>query len=623
MALSRVDYNNPDQYRPVEVGGTEVEVSRLDNGGWEIHSAEALQPYPDKLTERLVSGAEHYPDRTLTAKRDADGEWVRISYADMLNRVRAIAQNLHQRNLSAERPIMILSGNDLEHLQLSLAAMYAGVPYCAVSPASALLSKDYAKLRHMAELLTPGLVFADDGSAYAAAIDSCFAADTDVVVVKGEVTNREVTLFSEMLATEPADIDEVHAAVGPDTIAKFVFTSGSTKLPKAVTTTQRMLCSNQQMLQQIFRNFAETPPVILDWLPWNHTFGGSHNVGLVLYNGGTLYINDGKPTDSGFAETLTNLKEISPTLHLDVPKSWEMLADALEHDAELRESFYANMQVFFFAGAGLSQAAWDKLDHISEEHCGCRIRVMTGLGMTETSPSSLFSTGPLVGSGYLGLPSPGCEARLVPVDGKLEARFRGPHVMPGYWRDAVQTAEVFDEDNFYCTGDAINFANPDQPELGCVFDGRIAEDFKLNSGTFVSVGPLRAKLIAAGAPYIQDAVITGINRDSIGALLIPRMEHIQKLAGASADTPADAMLYKPEVMDFFRKVLAEVNSQATGSASRIARLMVLAEPPSVELHELTDKGSINQRAVLKNRAGLIEAFYNDQPADRIIKHTRS
>ncbi len=617
MALTRVDYHS-SLYRPTSIGGTEAKVTPLDNGGWALHPKTTLQAYPDKITERLISGARDYPQRSLAAKRDTSGAWQHINYAEMLSRVRAIAQGLSQLDLSPDRPIMILSGNDLEHLQMALAALYAGVPYCAVSPMASLMSSDYAKLRHMADLLTPGLVYASDGALYDKAINAVFADDVQIVLGNGQVAGRSSIAFNELAATTPTDIDSIHDAIGPDTIAKFVFTSGSTKMPKAVTTTQRMLCSNQQMLLQTLAGLGEQPPVIIDWLPWNHTFGGSHNIGLVLYNGGTLYISDGKPTEAGFAETLRNLKEISPTIHFDVPKCWEMLADALAQDAELRECFYRRIETFFFAGAGLAQASWDKLDRVSEAHCGQRIRVVTGLGMTETAPSAMFTGGPLVGSGYIGIPNPGCEARLVPVDDKLEARFRGPHVMPGYWRDPVQTAEVFDEDGFYRTGDAVAFADPDAPELGCVFDGRIAEDFKLSSGTFVSVGPLRAQLIAAGAPYVQDAVITGINRDRVGALLFPRMEHITQLAGVAESTAPAEVLYQPTVMDFFTGVLEQVNQQATGSASRVVGLMLLDTPPSGDRNEVTDKGSINQRAVLQQRAELIENFYKGQPANRII-----
>lgn len=607
MRFSRIDQPGV-HYRAVSVGDPGVEIARRD-GAWYLNPRETLQEYPQRITDCLVDGAQRHPDRTLVAKRGSDGEWIHISYAQMLQRARAIGQALLQRGLNEQRPVMILSGNDLEHLQLALGALYAGIPHCSVSPGSSLMSKDFNKLRHMIGLLTPGLVYAADGEAYGPAVVATVQDEIEVVTLNGRLEERKVTAFHELTDTNPSDVDAVHAQINPDNIAKFLFTSGSTKLPKAVTTTERMLCANQQMLLQTFPCFGEEPPVLLDWLPWNHTFGGSHNVGIVLYNGGTLYINDGKPTAGGFVETLRNLREIAPTVYFDVPKGWEMLGDALEEDAALRDVFYSRMQLFFFAGAGLSQAAWDKLDRVSEAHCGERIRVMTGLGMTETSPSSMFSTGPLVGAGYVGLPAPGCELKLTQIEGKWEARFRGSHVMPGYWRGPEQTAEAFDEEGFYRTGDALIFADPDQPELGLVFDGRTAEDFKLDTGTFVSVGPLRARIIAEGAPYVQDAVITGINRDSIGALIFPRLEHCAELAGVSADAAPQEIVSSQAVQGYFRTLLERINQTATGSASRLAHLLVLDVPPSVDKHEITDKGTINQRAVLANRSQLIEDLY--------------
>jgi feruloyl-CoA synthase len=605
-------------YRPVSIGAAPVDISCDADGVWRLRSSEPLGAYPARLTDRLVEGAERHPERTLVARRGADGKWVHISYREMLARARAIGQALADRGLSAERPLAILSGNDLEHLQMAFGAMYAGIPHCPLSPASSLISTDYDKLRHMLRLITPGLVYASDGDLYARAIQAAVDEDVQIVLAGGEVAGRKTTRLTELLATAPGNIDQVNRAIGPESIAKLLFTSGSTKLPKAVTTTQRMLCANQQMLLQTFPCFAEEPPVLLDWLPWNHTFGGSHNVGIALYNGGSLYINDGKPTPQGFAETLRNLREIAPTVFFDVPKGWELLGDALEQDAALRDTFYSKMKLFFFAGAGLSQAAWDKLDRISEAHCGERIRVMTGLGMTETSPSCTFSTGPLIQAGYVGLPAPGCEMKLVPLDGKLEARFRGPHVMPGYWRAPEQSGEVFDAEGYYCTGDALRFADEAHPEIGLMFDGRIAEDFKLSSGTFVSVGPLRARLISEGAPYVQDVVITGINRDDIGAMVFPRLEHCCRLAGMDENAPAAEVLGSAPVRRFFADLLARVNRQATGSASRVARLLLLEAAPAAAHNEITDKGSINQRAVLKNRAVLVEAMYEDADARLIV-----
>ncbi|PKO87295.1 MAG: feruloyl-CoA synthase [Betaproteobacteria bacterium HGW-Betaproteobacteria-12] len=611
--------NNPSfqrivesDYRPVSIGYPPPEFRHDENGVWHIRSLEALGDYPVRLTDRLVSGAREFPERTLMAARGPDGEWIRLSYAEMLARVRCIGQWLLDRGLSVERPLLVLSGNDLEHIQLMLAAMYVGIPYSPVSPAYSLVATDYGKLRHIVGTVTPGVVYAADGGPFAKAIAGAVDAGVEIVLGKGQLPGGQSTGFAELLATEPLTVDAANAAVGPDSIAKFLFTSGSTKLPKAVVTTQRMLCANQQMLLQTFPVFAEEPPVLVDWLPWNHTFGGSHNVGIALYNGGSFYIDDGQPTPKRFGETLRNLREISPTVYFNVPKAWEDLTVVLEQDAQLREMFFARLKLFFFAGAGLSQAAWDRLDRVTEAHCGHRIRMMVGLGMTETSPSCLFSTGGVIGAGYVGLPAPGCEVKLVPSDGKLEARMRGPHVMPAYWRNPEQTREVFDEEGYFCTGDALKFVDDNEPGLGLVFDGRIAEDFKLSSGTFVSVGPLRAKVITMGAPYVQDAVVAGVNRDNIGLLVFGRVAECRQLSGLGDEADLVEVMAHPAVRDYFADLLARLNSTATGSANRVAWIRLLETLPSIDHSEVTDKGSINQRAVLTRRADLVEALYNQQ-----------
>src|SRR5450830_1769643 len=511
------------RYREVSIGRAPVEVTE-EHGVLHMRSLEPLAELPARLLDRLVHWARVRPEQTFIAARQADGDWRRVSYAQMLESVRAIAQSLLSYGLSADKPLALLSGNDIEHLQVALGAMYAGIPYCPVSPAYSLLSQDFAKLRHVCDLLQPGLVFVSDAAAYQRAIDAVLPAETPLISVRGQVPGRAQVSFASLLQTPGGSAaDQAFNATGPDSIAKFLFTSGSAKLPKAVITTQRMLCANQQMLLQTFPVFGEEPPVLVDWLPWNHTFGGSHNVGIVLYNGGTFYLDAGKPTAQGFAETLRNLKEVSPTAYLTVPKGWEELVSALEQDAELRECFFARMKLFFFAAAGLSQSVWDRLDRVAEQHCAERIRMMAGLGMTDVFFYGTFTTGPLSMAGYIGLPAPGCEVRLVPVDGKFEGRFRGPHIMPGYWRAPEQTAEVFDEQGFYCSGDAIKLADPNQPQLGLMFDGRIAEDFKLSSGVFVSVGPLRNRAVLEGSPYVQDLVITAPDRECLGALVFPRL----------------------------------------------------------------------------------------------------
>ena len=600
----------PARYRPVSLGGSlAAHFEPRADGATLVRSAEALQPHPTRLTDRLLHWAAVAPQRSLAAKRVDSGDWRHLSYAQALASARAIAQALIDRGLTANRPVAILSDNDLEHLQLALGAMLAGVPYATVSPAYSLLSQDHGKLRHILNMLTPGLVFASDAS-YARAIEAAVDRDATVVLTRGRLDGRDTVAFDELLATVPTtQVDAAHAAVGPDTIAKFLFTSGSTKLPKGVINTQRMLCANQQQILQCFPTLGEEPPVLVDWLPWNHTFGGNHNVGLTIYNGGTLYIDEGKPVPALVGETLRNLREIAPTVYFNVPKGFEEIANALEVDESLRARFFSRVKMLFFAGAGLSQPVWDKLDRMAEIACGERIRMLTGLGMTETAPFAVCANGAVVRSGVVGLPAPGVELKLVPMGDKLEVRYRGPNVTPGYWRAPEQTAEHFDEEGWYASGDALKYIDPAQPQLGLMFDGRIAEDFKLSTGTFVSVGPLRARVIAAGDPCVQDVVVTGLNHDDIGLLIFPRIDSCRALSGLPASASMADVLEEAPVRHFFQNLVDQMYAAGTGSATRVARALVMAAPPSIDLGEITDKGSINQRAVLTQRAALVDALY--------------
>ena len=604
-------------YRDARVAAClDAEYRRGADGIERLRSTVALGPYPDRLTDRLEHWARLAPDRTLVARRERGGHWRRIGYAQMLERARAIGQALVERGLGPERPVAILSGNDLEHLSLALGAMWAGVPYAPVSPAYSLLSQDHGKLRHVLNSITPGLLFAS-GPEYAKAIRAVADPDIELVMTDGRVEGRAVTPFDALLGTAPgAAVDAAHAQVGPDTIAKFLFTSGSTRVPKGVINTHRMLCSNQQMLCQAMAFLADEPPVLVDWLPWNHTFGGNHNTGITIYNGGTLYIDDGKPTAQGIGETLRNLREISPTVYFNVPKGFEEIVAAMRSDDVLRQSLFARVKAFMFAGAGLSQPVWDELDRIAEQTIGERVPMITGLGMTETAPSCTFALrAGDVRSGHIGLPCPGVEVKLVPAGGKTEIRFRGPNVMPGYWRLPEATAHAFDEEGFYRTGDAVKWIDPADPRKGLMFDGRIAEDFKLSTGTFVSVGPLRARIIAAGAPCVQDAVITGIDRDDVGMLVFPRLDECRKLAALGDDVGAGEVLRHPVVRAHFQSLVDRMWREGTGSASRVARAHVMSVPPSIDRDEVTDKGSINQQAVLRQRAALVEALYRDAGTD--------
>jgi len=612
--MNETNPTSATRYRPLTFGVTRVDVREGDNGIRYVKADQPLTGFAQRITDRFLHWAETMPERSFLARRvrQADGstgEWQHLTYGQALASARALGQALLDRGLNADRPVVILSENGLEHAQLALGCLYAGIPYCPASPAYCLVSQDYDKLRHILDTLTPGLVFASDAARYGKAIQAAIGTDVEVVLHEGSLEGRPATTLASLLATPPtAQVDAAMQATGPETITKFLFTSGSTKMPKAVVNTHRMWCANQQQMRQSMPVLTEEPPVLVDWLPWNHTFGGNHNVGLILYNGGTLYIDDGKPTPALMDETLRNLREIAPTLYFNVPTGFEAIANAMKTDDVLRRNLLSRVRMFFYSGAALAQPVWDALHETQEREIGERIVMGTGLGMTESSPFAVFVTNPNVKAGYLGVPTPGLELKLVPVDGKTEIRYKGPNITPGYWRNEEATKECFDEEGFFSTGDAVLWIDEKDPHQGLRFDGRIAEDFKLATGTFVSVGPMRAKIIAAGAPYVQDAVITGLNLKEVGALVFPTPA-VRKLAGLPDDAPLKQVLESTPVQAHFQQVANTLAAGSTGSASRVARLHLIAEPPSIDKGEVTDKGSINQRAVLKHRGAIADAMH--------------
>ena len=603
------------KFRKMRFGVTRVKMREGQNGIRYVVADQELAPYPERMTDRLVHWAKEKPTQTLFARRlkNADGtfgEWQHISFSQALDSARHIAQGLLNRGLNVDRPVVILSENDLEHALMALGCMVAGVPFCPASPAYSTISQDFEKLRHILSTLTPGLVFAADAMRYGKAIESAVSTDLEVVLTQGTVHSHKSTQFAELLKTPiTSAVDEAMRATGPDTIAKFLFTSGSTKMPKAVINTNRLWCSNQQQMCQSMPLLEEQPPVLIDWLPWNHTFGGNHNFGMVIYNGGTLYIDDGKPTPALIGESLRNLREIAPTVYFNVPTGFEAIAKAMETDAALRKNLLSRVGMFFYAGAAMAQPIWDSLYASQEREVGERIAMTTGLGMTESGPFALFVTNPYVKTADLGVPAPGMEIKLVPDGDKIEILYKGPNITPGYWRAPKETSEHFDEEGFFRTGDAVKWIDESDVHQGLKFDGRIAEDFKLATGTFVSVGPLRAKIIGAGAPYIQDVVITGLNRREVGAMIFPTPA-VRGLSGLAADAAMSEVLSSTSVVAHFQSLLEHLAQTSTGSASRIAFAVLLNEPPSIDKGEVTDKGSINQRAVLKHRDVLVQAMHD-------------
>jgi len=579
--------------RRVPLGADDVAIRRRDDGTLYLRTPHVLGPYPRNLTERLERWARETPRRVLAAQRNPAGGWRELTYAEAYATARRIGQALLARGLSAERPLAILSENGLEHLLLMLGAMHVGVPCAPVSPAYSLLSTDHAKLRYILQLATPGLVYARDEARFGKAVRASVPAGTEVV-------------FGTVPEAEPsARVDEAHARTGPDTLAKLLFTSGSTGQPKAVINTQRMLCANQQMLAQSLPYLAEVPPVMVDWLPWNHTAGGNHNIGIALYNGGTLYIDEGRPVPGLIETTVRNLREVGPTIYFNVPRGYEALLPYLRNDEVLRRTFFSRLGIMQYAAAVLPQPVWAAYDELAVRTCGERVLWITGYGATETAPFTMCTNRGATRAGTVGLPVDGAEMKLSPVNDKLEACFRGPHITPGYWRQPELTRAAFDEEGYYRTGDAMRFLDARNPTAGLEFDGRLTEDFKLTTGTWVSVGPLRARLNTAGAPYVQDTVIAGHDRDEVCALIFP--------SGACRELAPGAL------RTILQGVLDRLAAESTGSSTRIARALVLEAPPSIDAGEITDKGSINQRAVLRGRADLVQMLYSQPDAPQVLK----
>jgi feruloyl-CoA synthase len=582
-----------------------------------VRSLDPLGAYPLRFTEYLVHWANERPDDVFLAQRRADGEWRKLSYSAAYEQVRRIANALLQRGLSAERPLMILSSNSIEHALLTLAAMHVGIPAAPVSPAYSLLDPETARLRHAVALLTPGLVYAEDAVAFDRAIVQAVPAATEVVALSGRFTARSHTLFASLMDGKSAVVDHAHQAVTADTIAKFLFTSGSTRMPKAVINTHRMLSCNQQMYAQCYPFLRAEPPVLVDWLPWHHTAGGNANMGTVLANGGALYIDAGKPTETAIAQTVANLRDIAPTVYYTVPKGLEMLVEEMRGDGQLRERFFSRLRLIFPAGAALPQPLQDTVEAMSVQVSGHKVALTMGLGMTETAPFAISAHLPTWQSGLIGLPAPGLQVKLTPVGGKLEVRYRGPSITPGYWRQPELDREAFDDEGYFRSGDAVVFIDADHPEQGLRFDGRIAEDFKLSSGTWVNVGALRAMVLAAGTPYLHDVVFAGHDRDELGMLvflsgiarrLCPHLDGEAAYHEVAGDARVHAWL---------RELLEQLAARAGGSSQRIVRALILDQPPSVSAGEITDKGTINQRAVLQLRQHAVELLYSPDGSARV------
>ena len=583
-----------------------------------------LEPYARCIGEYLEHWANAAPERVFLAEREGAG-WRRISYGEALAAVRAIGANLLERKLSADRPVVILSDNNVNHALLTLGAMHVGVPVAPVSPAYSVMSRDHLKLRSILDLLRPGLIYACDGARFAPAMRAVDLHEAPIVTDSGEAQDGlSITAFSELLGKRGgAEVDRAFAAVGPDSIAKILFTSGSTGVPKGVINTQRMLCSNQQAVVQNWPFLEARPPVVVDWLPWNHTFGGNHNFNMILKHGGSLYVDDGKPAPGLIERTVANLREVSPTMYFNVPRGFDMLIPFLEQDEALRRSFFADLDMIFYAAAALPQNLWHRLEALSVRERGHPTVMLSAWGATETAPMVTNVHFRIDHAGVIGLPAPGCEIKMVPNAKKMELRVRGPNVTPGYWKQPELTAAAFDEEGFYLMGDAGRFADPQDHARGIEFDGRIAEDFKLMSGIWVHVGALRVHALSLLTPVAQDIVVTGHDREDVGFLIFANPAGCRSLCPDLAPTaPLAQVLADPRVVAHVRAGMRELVAEGGGTSMVAERALLMEEPPSIDAGEITDKGYINQRAVLTRRAALVERLHRDAPGAEVIMRLR-
>ena len=572
------------------------------DGGLILRSETALEPYEASLGVLLRRWAEEAPDRTFLAERAGD-DWRTLTWAQADAAASSIAQGLLDRGLGPDRPLMILSGNSIDHALLMLGGFLAGVPVVPVSPAYSLMSTDFGKVRHIADLVKPGLVFAQ-GDAFAG--------------VLGAVDFGGAEIVAEPPAAEATGaVDDALARVGPESLAKVLFTSGSTAMPKGVLNTHGMLCANQQSLAQIWPFTETTPPVLVDWLPWNHTFGGNHDFNLILKRGGTMYIDAGRPAPPLMPITVRNLTEIAPTIYFNVPAGYGALLPYLERDAELRARFFERLELIFYAAAALPQDLWTRLEAVAIQERGEPVRMTSSWGLTETSPLATSAHFPIDRAGVIGVPVPGVEIKLAPVEDKLEMRVKGPNVTRGYLGQPDLTAKGFDEDGWYRTGDAGKLQDPEDPNAGLVFDGRVVEDFKLTTGTFVSVGNLRVSVLAAASPLLMDAVICGHDRDYVAMLAWLNLGAAREVAGAP-EAGLEELVRSPEIAAQLREKLAAHNASNPASSTRVCRVVLLADPPSLDANEITDKGYVNQRAALNRRALEVEALFEDPPGEAVI-----
>ena len=605
-------------FKPLPMKGPDVSVERRVDGSVLVWSNHAPGEGPRSIAHLLAEKAAAHPDRPFILQREpGHGPWRGVTYGEALRAAEGVAQWLFDRGLTAEDSVMVLSANSVEHGLVMLGAYAAGIPVAPISPAYSLMSTDHAKLKHCFATVRPKVVFAQSGDQYARAFATLRALDPDLIFVTADGSGEGAVPLAEVVATEPGPaVAAAREALDHGRVAKYLFTSGSTGTPKGVPQTHGMMAgviAGQEGLRLEIEGAEVEVPTSLEWMPWSHISAGNIGFNGNLWAGGVLYLDEGRPIPGMFETTIKNLYEVSPLVFGSAPIAFAMLAEAMERDTTLRASFFKNLRYMGYGGATLSNDIYERMQALAIAETGQRIPLTTMYGATETQGVTVvhWQTERV---GLVGLPLPGITLKLVPNGAKYEVRVKGPTVTRGYHNDPAKTAEAFDEEGFYKLGDAARFVDAEDPAQGLVFDGRVTEDFKLDSGTWVSVGTLRPDVVAAGSPYVQDAVIAGQDKPFAAALIWPSAAGLAALA---ADPGPGAPLDK--LAAILAERLGAFNAAAGGSSRRIGRFLILTEPPSIDAGEITDKGYVNQRAVLERRAGLVASLYAEPPAEGVVR----
>jgi feruloyl-CoA synthase len=611
-------------HTPLSLAERSLIMEKRADGAVLLKSATSLGEYPRQVGDDLRAAAARHPERVFLAERGPDGAWITLTYGEARAKADAVSQWLLDSGHGPANPVAALSDNSIAMGLLMLGAMQVGIPFMPVSPAYSLMSKDYAKVKYICDRFTPSLIYAETLAPFVPALKAV-TAKAQIVARRSNGELPGVVAFADLLAAKPGRaVEDAFAKVTPEATAKILLTSGSTGFPKGVVNTQRMMTASMTQCGQAWPFLAERPPILCDWLPWNHTFGSNFCFNSVLRFGGTLYIDEGRPVPGRFAPTLKNLRETKPTILLNVARAYDFLLPEFEKDEEFARTVFANVDMIFYAGAGLPQNLWDRLEAVAIKTRGKRIPILTSLGSTETAPPAVICHWPMDVTGSIGLPLPALEAKLVPAGDKTEIRFKGPNISPGYYRDAERTAEAFDEEGFYKIGDAVKWADPKDPSLGLLFDGRVAENFKLLTGTWVAAGMLRLDVLSAAAPLLQDAAVTGVDQEWVGLLAFPNMAACKGAIAASGAGPEaealapDAIVRHPNLHALLKTKLGTYNAAHPGSSQRVARVLLMTEPPNIDAGEITDKGYLNQRAILARRAALVERLYSETPGDDVV-----